>query len=191
MVPHLAGRRIYHGFGLLAPTTLPHHPTYSLMMLHVQHDHDHGYHAPPLIEGCGRHVTTHRELLATSSEQRRRAGQRVAGGVQFTAGWSLNISPHSEWQCSGPHLALGSSVFTKTPSPSSLPPWQLPLILTAAPGLKRGISCVYMYVLQYISLFTSSCTRVHSQQLPPSLPPPVRDVGQIPNDFGQAWVHRK
>ena len=126
MVPHLAGRRIYHGFGLLAPTTLPYHPTHSLTMLHVKHDHDHGQHAPPLIEGCGRHVTTHRELLATSSEQRRRAGQRVAGGVQFTAGWSLNIPPRSEWRCSEPHLALGGSVFTKTPSPSSLPPWQLP-----------------------------------------------------------------
>ena len=75
--------------------SLPHHP-YSPTVLYVQHDHDHGHHAPSLIEGCGRHIITHHELLATSSEQQRRAGQRVAGRLQFTAGWLLNTLPCSE-----------------------------------------------------------------------------------------------
>jgi len=144
MVPHLARRRIYHGFGLLAPTTLPHHP-YSPTVLHVQYDHDHGHHAPPLIEGCGHHVTTHRELLATSLEQQRRAGQQVAGGVQFTAGRSLNTPPRCEWRCSGPHLALGSSLFTKTPPPSSLPPSQLPSHFNSCTRTqKKHIMCLYV-----------------------------------------------
>jgi hypothetical protein len=78
-VPHLAWQRLYHGSGLLAPTTAPHRPIHSAMMLLMQHDHQHF--APPLIqEGCGRHVITHRALIATSSHQRRQAGQQVAMG---------------------------------------------------------------------------------------------------------------
>jgi hypothetical protein len=79
-IPLRAPFRIWHGGAF---TTVPgcslqplHCPIHSLTTLLVQHDHQHQHLAPPPIqEGCGRRVITHRAPLATSSDQQQEAGR--------------------------------------------------------------------------------------------------------------------